>query len=470
MADSHPRSRDARTALLDIPLRTPTTQSPFWHREQPLLAVTHLDPGHSRLREQFPNGWGHLVRVKTLMDGIAALEAPDAATPGAHLRRIAPLLTAAAQELQCFTEAETGTTGAGAETTGAAGTGPAERLSDAVSQARTAADRLLHYAHTQEWQPVTLSAPAPGRPWLYCGPLNTWAMHRVHTPFGFLVAAPDAVLQQEIDAVDTRLPEIGPIVGRILKGPIRSVQRVTPTMRITELLLAGGESRAGHKNFAHFFPLEAPHSVVDAAEFTVVFANVHAARVRRCSFKLLDRYQGAAASQQQGEILRSSLRWFRCHDLAHFWRRTDVAGDGHPAAGLTPFERMTLEEAYADVLGLLSAASLFPTPALAQAFIAELLRYLSRRYHDFADSGAAALTAGWLIERGVSLQSMDDHWFDKAVPPLEELARCLHLTLWEADPACLGELRSGLSVGAGLRNDLAALYQEIPTDLEYTFG
>jgi hypothetical protein len=444
---------EARTEVLDIPVRVPTTRTPYWHTDSPLLAVTHVDPQYGQLREQFAAGWAHLVQAKTLIDAVAALEAPEAVAADVHLRRVAPLLTAAAHELTQFAEAEQDGAAAGA-----------------VAQARCAAERLLHYAHTQVWKDVTLSEPRPGTPWLYCGPLNTWAMNAVHLPLGFLVVLPNASLQREIDTVNELLPGIQPRIGELLGGTAKSIQAEHPTMQVVDLLLAGGESRVGHKNFAHFFPLEAPHSRVEGPEFTIVFANVHAERMERCSIALLDSYQEAGDATELDATLRASLRWFRCHDLAHFWRRGNVQGAGNPAPGLTPFEAMTLEEAYADVLGVVSAATFFPSASLGQAYLAELLRYLSRRHHHFADSGAAILTAGWLVAGGLSLQSRDDHWLDKALPMLEELGLCLHRALWEADPSDLDELRSALAAGVRYRDGLDNLYRTIPTDLEYTFG
>jgi hypothetical protein len=202
----------------------------------------------------------------------------------------------------------------------------------------------------------------------------------------------------------------------------------------------------------------------------VVFANVHRERLERCSLKLLDQYQELSGTLELEETLRASLRWFRCHDLAHFWRRTIVKGSGNAVPGLTSFEAMTLEETYADVLGLLSAAPFFPVESLGRAFAAELLRYLSRRNHHFADSGAAVLTVGWLTNQGISLQGQDDHWLEKALPPLTELAGCLHRALWEADATDIPELRAALAAGNRFRETLAELHQSVPTDLDYIFG
>ena len=443
----------ARTMVLDIPVRVPSAQSPYWHRPRPLVAVMHVDPGHQMLRACFPDGWTHLVRAKAMIDAAAAAEAPQVTDDLGHLHRISPLLESAGYELLRFAASERDRQGGGV-----------------IAQAEDAADRLAHYAHTMEWKPVRLTRPEPGRPWLYCGPLNTWSMHTSRSKLAFLVLLQNAELQPEVDMIGWRLPDIRATVAGILRGPVALTKPVQPAMHVTDLLLAGGEPGSGHKNFAHFLPLEVPNSAVDDAEFTVVFGNVHSERLSTCSLRLFRHLQPAAPRCEAGDVLRSSLAWFRCHDLAHFWRSAAADGQGSPAEGLTAFERMALEEAYADVIGLLCARSLSDSPAVEQAFLAELLRYLSRRRHHFADSTAAALEVGWLIWLGVPPGTPGDRWLDTARPLLEDLARCLHRTLWQADPSDLGRLRSALAAGAAFQDDLAELYQVVPTDIEYTFG
>jgi hypothetical protein len=58
------------------------------------------------LQRLFPRSWQSLVRVKALVDRIASLDAPAAMSRAGHQRRIAPLLVAAAQELNRFAMAD----------------------------------------------------------------------------------------------------------------------------------------------------------------------------------------------------------------------------------------------------------------------------------------------------------------------------------------------------------------------------
>ena len=207
------------------------------------------------LQRHFPRSWQRLVRVKALFDGIASLDVPAAMSRAVHRRRIAPLLIAAAQELSQFAMADN--------------SGPGRT---ARAQARVAAYRLRLFAESGEWPPVILRPPGPGEPWMYCGPLNTWAMHATRTPLGFLLVSPRPDLQAEPGAVDANIGAIAAAPG----GPIRSANAIRPTMHVTDMLLTGGDSSAGHKHFAHFFPLETPAPSVDGPGFTVVFSNTHA--------------------------------------------------------------------------------------------------------------------------------------------------------------------------------------------------
>ena len=182
-----------------------------------------------------------------------------------------------------------------------------------------------------------------------------------------------------------------------------------------------------------------------------MFGNIHATRLRRCSMELLRRC-GPGRLLRDDDVLRSSLAWFRGHDLAHFWRltreprRTGDAGSG-PGKALTAFERMTLEETYADLLGLLSVASLGQLAELSQAYAAELLRYLSRECSFFADSAAAALTIGWLRANGVTPILGTAAWLEAALAPLGRLGQVIHRVLWEGQDHELGALRAALRAG-----------------------
>jgi hypothetical protein len=447
-----------RTPVLGLPVRTPSTESPYWHRRSPLLAVMHSDPGYTALRGLFPAGWAHLARVAACVDATAALESPRLADGvGAQPPDVSRLLHEAAAELLAFAAAE--------------------QNCPAAADAEVAADRLAHYAETLEWKPVRLTEPDANQAWLYCGPLSTWAMHRSRSQLAFLVAWPNPAMQREVDVVDARLPELRGVVSQTLQGAVKSVQSVKPTMWIMDLLLAAGDPRTGHKNFAHFFPLEGLDSFVEGAEFTVVLGNVYASRLEQCSLRLLDQVrqrwpvrQSAPPLREPDDITRSVLRWFRCHDLAHFWRIATVSGCGTAAPGLADFERMVLDEAHADVLGLLCAKTVCDSSSLEQAFHAEMLRYLSRRCDHFADSAAAALEAGWLIEYGLAIAEASSHWLTEATPALRELVGCLHRALWQADPADLGKLRAALITGLSYQDKLGELFCMIPTDVDFTFG
>ncbi|WP_031015522.1 hypothetical protein [Streptomyces sp. NRRL F-5727] len=444
-----------RTRSLDIPLRRPTGQHPYWHRDEPVLAVARVDPGYGGLKDAFPAGWSHLVRAKSLLDGVAALDVPALDATDGGREQSASLVRAAAGELRAF-----------AATEGAPGT------EAAVLHAREAARRLDAYARTGTWEPGVVREPEPRAPWLYCGPLASWAMRGAARSIALLVAVPPAEdLQAEVDVVTLHTDRVAERVGRVLGGEVRPAQPVQPAMHVMDLLLGGGESALGHKNFAHFFPLEAEGAQVPGREFTVVFANIHRARLRHCSLRLFEEIQGREAETRPDGLLRASLRWFRGHDLAHFWRRTTVTGEGTPAEGLTPFERMSLEEAYADVLGLLSALLFVSDLHLSEAYRAEMYRYLSRRHHHFADTAAAVLTAGWLRRHGVPLEpEAGVRWLQEGLPALEELARVLHRTLWEGDGSALPALRSALASGGAYQHHRADAFRLLPTDLSYTFG
>jgi len=441
-------------SALGINIGTPTHRRPYWHRDDALVAVTHVDPGFADLKRYFPHGWDYLVRIKAILDGIAALEAPAAVPATMHLNRIGPLLMDAALELSQFAATQKGHDRAAVAT-----------------QARAAAERLRTYAHIGEWKLVELMPSPKDQPWLYCGPLNTWAMHTNHSGLGFLVLTPRPDLQSTPDTVDAHRDTIRSLVTDILGGPVRMVLPVWPTMQITDLLLAGGESAFGHKNFAHFFPLEAANSTVLDAKFTTVFANIHGSRLQRCSVPLLVRYEEKPAPADDEAILRASLAWFRCHDMAHFWRRASAPNDS-ARAEFTPFEAMALEETYADTLGLLGAAVVNPDGrALGYAYLAEMFRYLSRREHHFADSVAAALTIGWLHRGAVFPESGEDDWLERSKAPLAELVRTIHRVLWEnGDRDGIEAIRAALRTGLAFRDRLLALYRHVPTDLDYTFG
>src|SRR5262249_50007491 len=230
-----------------------------------------------------------------------------------------------------------------------------------------------------------------------------------------------------------------------------------------------------HKNFAHFFPLETPGGSVTEGDFTVVFGNVHRARLAGCSLPMLDTLLDRRPNWSGfgvDDVLKASLAWFRCHDLGHFWRgdhRAPAPGPETDLPTLSGFVSMALEETYADVLGVLCARRVLDPELLNVAFGAELLRYLSRRMIDFADTVAATIEVGWFAQHGFPVLSASSKWLDTEGGAA--LSRTIHAAPWaHTDPAAVLELRNCLPEGRKLVEQLRPLHTSHPTDLIYTFG
>lgn len=439
-------------AGLGIETGTVSAEAPFWHRRDPVVAVTRLDAGYRELKETFPASWQPLVEVKALLDAIDGIEVSCPGSSVVKRDAARPLLLAAADKLTQVSAAEK----------------PGQN--SAAAQSAAAASRLRTYERTGEWPLVSLAGPAPREPWLYCGPLSTWAFRTCDSAISLLVLSPRPDMQAAPDGIDTSFDEVQAAVEQALGGAARFTKPVRPAMHAMDLLLAGGGLSSGHKHFAHFFPLEAPCTDVDGPEFTVVFANVHQHRLRRCSLRLLDWYLGDAYKPcSLREITLASLSWFRAHDIAHFWRLHDTPDDPAPAL-LSSAERMALEEGYADILGLISAAALYPPVVVSQAFAAEMLRYASRDQSRFCDSAAAALTMGWLINNEVTRPPGSAEWLADALPVFGTLARVIHKVRWEAQVEELPILRAAMRAGQALCAGLNPLFASMPTDLDYSFG
>lgn len=424
---------------------------PFWHRSSPVLSGFRPDPGFVALRSAFPDSWRELVAVKRLLDGNAVLGAdpdPDLATEGAA-RLPTQVAGWAAEHLSAVAAAEERR---GRDRTAAC--------------ARTGAGVLAGFARTGGYGEFTVPPPAPDQPWLYCGPLASWGPRAVRHPASLVVTSPNQEYQSAIDLVDERPDVVRRTVGAALAGPVKAVT-AKPAMTSVDLVLAGGESAFGHKNFAHFFPLETPGGRVDGVPFTVLFTNVHRERLRRCSLPTLRRVTGdPGVPVPLEQVLRASLTWFRCHDLGHFWRRADDTGRARP--GRSPYEGMALEETYADLLGLLCALRLVDPDALAVAFGAELLRYLSRGQADFADSVAATLEAGWFRDRGLPVPPVTGTDLAAYLPAAEALVRVLAGTLWGDEPDTGAP--EALAAGREFVELLRPIHEAVPTDLTYVFG
>ena len=291
-----------------------------------------------------------------------------------------------------------------------------------------------------------------------------------------LLLVADAEMQHVIDQVDASLSAMSTLVEEVLGSPVHVPQEKLPVMRAGHLLLAGGASASGHKHFAHFFPLDALAADESSNPFTVAFTNVHRARLERCSLRLHDAVADACSvpadacgSPGVEELVAASIGWFRAHDLSHFWSpETTVPMPARDQPTLTPFERITLEEALADVLGVICAAEIFDHDALSLAFSAEMLRYLSRRYREFADSAAAVLELGWLMQRTGPPWSGTRASLGAAIEAFRELAPLLQHALHTGRG--LPQLRTAMDAGICEVTRLLPLLESVPTDLEYCFG
>lgn len=438
--------------LLSAQPTTVPEARPYWHRPDPLTSAVRLDPEHANLQRHFPTSWRHLLKVKALIDCTSSFDVPKAfprAEMDVWIRR---LLLEAADELDAFARAE--------QTAG---------NSETARDAALLTSNLREFVITGVWVDYRISAPAPDRPWIYCGPLTTWAQRDTRMPLTLLVTTPLSREQAVVDQVTEAIPSIVRSTERVLGRPVVATCEA-PGMYTTELLLVGGESGQGHKNFAHFLPLETPNGLVPNSPFTVIFANVHRERLRRCSIPLLERHTGAAVEIPVDDVLAASIAWFRCHDLGHFWRAEDYMNNAELHSALGGFDLMAIEETYADCLGVVCAAQLWDETALSVAYYAELLRYLSRDPHSFADSVAARLECGWLAESGMPLDLASTKQLAETAASLTVLAGTAHDLLWSADSSRLEHVRDLLSEGNQTALRLDTLFTDIPTDITYSVG
>ena len=427
------------------------TSRPFWHRPEPLTSVIQLDPGHGNLQRIFPESWRYLLKVKALLDCTAHLDVPGALDRTEFDTWTRQLLAETARALEAFAVAERATGN-----------------SEIATQGDDLAATVDAYARMGAWPDYTVYTPRAGMPWIYCGPLATWAERDTRMPLTLLVTEPDPVAQRAVDRMTASIPTIGQAVGDALGRPAVPVNG-TPGMYATQLVLAGGESALGHKNFAHFMPLETPHGSVDVP-FTVIFANVHRERLIRCSLPLLRAELGVDTVWDPDAVLAASLAWFRCHDLGHFWRAINHTGRGSLTNVMRGFDLMALEESYADSLGVLCAAELWDAEYLAVAFYAELIRYLSRNASSFADSVAATLELGWLTQHGVLLEPPFAELAKRTAGCLTELVPLLHDALWTPGPPDMDSVQGALDVGQQEARHFSPLYHKMATDVNYTFG
>ncbi|HET9731068.1 MAG TPA: hypothetical protein VFP54_00190 [Acidimicrobiales bacterium] len=410
------------------------------------MTAVRFDPEFATLRAELPDGWESVLRLKYVLDALTTVARTPGWTASDGDGGGPQLFGAIARHLD-----DLSASGAG---------GMLQR------QAAAAAAAVRDQLRTGQWSPVDLEPPRPGELWMHCGPLRPWAMQQTPQPLALLVGRPQPVAQQTIDRVTRHTAARRERVEWVL-GSALGLSEGWPAMSAVDLLLAGGSSGSGHKNFAHFFPLESPAGRVSGGSFTVVFSNVHLERLKRCSLPLLEAVAGRPIEVEPTDVGRASLAWFRSHDLAHFWRPMEPPESGREP--FEPYEEMVLREALADTLGLLAVVDLEDEAALGAAFSAEMLRYLSRNHHEFADTTAAALEAGWLAA-GTDLDWADpQRWLAGALPSFARLARDLWAALGGSGES-LGRLRVAIERGRRLVAQWYGPLADLPTDLEYSVG
>lgn len=423
---------------------------PFWHRVDPVAATVRIDPEFEKLRRMFPVSWKHLVAAKLCVDCLATIDQPQVELlPGTLASQ---LIKEMCRHLEAFVDAEQHA-------------GDLKVAQDVEAQVRA----LREYAGTGHWPTYVVPTPRRESRWVYCGPLGTWAGNVVETPVSLLVTQHDPMLQSVIDEVSQSQDIVAERVASTL-GSVAQTTEDPPLMFSSDLVLTGGTESFGHKNFAHFFPLESPCGQVDGPDFTIVYSNVHRARLVRCSLPLLQQATGEVVRRNPSDIAAASLRWFRCHDLGHLWRRPNSAPRTKPSEDLDEFGLMAIEETYADLLGLICADAFGDCGSLVTAFAAELVRYLSRDQGSFADSVAAAIEAGWLTSRAGEWLPRDPSWLGRALEDFYELVPILYDTLWSGPGADIGPLLAAVAVGRKELVNQDALYRDVPTDIIYTFG
>ncbi len=439
------------SATFTIPSRRRSAMHPLWHRVDASVAVTEIDPEFGHLQATFPASWRALARAKGTLDSIVSLGRPKIQSAAEYHARVRPLLDLLALDLQDVARSEAG---------------GARRL---ARQAAAAAEAAILYAQTGTWPRTPLENPAgDDGPWLFCGPLKGWDVQESYDSLTLLVARPEPRDQVAVDAVDDRVDLVRATVAAALGGELQAGSGL-PDMRAVRLILAGGVSSVGHKNFAHFFPLDAPTGIVEGKDFTVLFSNIQRLRLERCSLPLLAEVAGHPIEADLEAVLHASIAWFRCHDIGHFWRLVGEPAGPHSTA-MAPFEQLTIEEALSDTLGVLCAAEVTDRRALSLAFTAEMLRYLSRNYRDYADSAAAVLELGWLERDTVLPWTEPQRWLDVAMPGLMALAPQLHGTLRTGSDDIAARLSAAVTLGSASMARWSKLFAEVPSDLDYSFG
>ncbi|MGY4101978.1 hypothetical protein ACW2Q0_20875 [Nocardia sp. R16R-3T] len=302
--------------------------------------------------------------------------------------------------------------------------------------------------------------PDMRRPFFYCGPLATWAMRNRPNSISLLIAEPNPLAQTSIDAVSAACRDFPGIVGDMTGASVDYDRPIAelPVLYSYDLIYCAGESAVGHKNFAHFFPLEAGEVDIEGRNFTVVFANVVRERLANVT-RRIDALRPRFCPGTQALETNHLLSWFRAHDLGHFLRIPGTEPETTRAV-LTPFARACLDEAIADATGLLTSGTLID-PELPTLMMPEIWRYAARDNRHFADSAAATILLGYMCDAGVEhIES----------GPLADYLGHLLQAMYRPDPTSSALLRNWHHAGVMEVHRIRTWIDNQPTDHTYVIG
>jgi hypothetical protein len=226
-------------------------------------------------------------------------------------------------------------------------------------------------------------------PWVMCGPLKSWGRSARVT---LLVARPRTRQTRRVNAISSNTTQLSERLTRGVGSGNWELAAGAPNFAIADVLLASGESASHHKHFAHFMPADAfaddPDNERDA--YTIVFGNLVDARARVILAPLCRQLADFDLPTSGSDALLPWFAWFRGHDLGHFWTTSDQRPKVIGAHTGSDFDAAILEEAAADLLGLVAAVEWCGADACA-FYVAEMIRVARRDPDRFVDSAAAVL-------------------------------------------------------------------------------
>lgn len=313
---------------------------------------------------------------------------------------------------------------------------------------------------------------------LIAGPLSTWRSKSLTALHSVVASVPDAPLNGLVGRIDGQLPAVLERWRTVVGRPDLRLSGV-PAFYVTNLFACGGEANTFPKHFSYFLPED--EGVKRAPEKkTLVYANVYSEQFQRISRPVAETTLAPMVPADPERDRATQLVWFRGHDVGHSLQLP--ATDYRNLRPLGLRTSVMLQEAIADVMGFLAAAS-EPWRRLAgdddigrlgTVFLSELLRYVRRGVAWFPDSGSAFLELSYLVANGfLVLRDGGLRWdADRLHEGMARLGRDLcHVVLdaelepagrlladhaWRADHPLAGEVK-----------DLERRTRHLPTALTY---